>query len=372
MKLVYFRGKQLNFGDDLNGVLWPRLLPDLFDDMGAEGFLGIGTLIGMATPGCLRLHVFSTGAGYDAVDTWRTERKVWCVRGPITAKLLGVDAALTDGAILTPEIMGPPPGDPTGRIVGVVPHWQSLHFPGWEVACRAAGFRLISPIDTPERVHAAIGSVSLVLTESLHGAIFADTMGIPWVPFVTTRNVSALKWVDWCLSVGVAFTPVPLPPPSAAAALAFGRPGGGDGKAPLRFDAEAAMTEFRQRVAMHAVVSLAAPQHHARAQAAPGLAARMRAGLQEAAQRSPAVSRALGYSPARTAARLAAAARLEPKLSAASRRADLRSAMLERLSAFERSQRTVEPRGVPTGVSSGVSGGFPSGIPGDVTAGVER
>src|ERR1700733_3845761 len=182
MKLVYFRGKQLNFGDDLNGVLWPRLLPDLFDDMGAEGFLGIGTLIGMATPGCTRLHVFSTGAGYDAVDTWQTERQVWCVRGPITARLLGTDAA--------------------GRWVGVVPHWQSLLFPGWQAACDAAGFRLISPIDTPERVHAAIGSVSLVLTESLHGAIFADTMGIPGGPFVTTRNVSALKWVDWCLSVG--------------------------------------------------------------------------------------------------------------------------------------------------------------------------
>ena len=75
MKLVYFRGKQPNFGDDLNAVLWPRLLPGLFDETGAEGFLGIGTLIGMATPGCLRLHVFSTGAGYDAVETWRTERR---------------------------------------------------------------------------------------------------------------------------------------------------------------------------------------------------------------------------------------------------------------------------------------------------------
>jgi len=349
MKLVYFRGRQPNFGDDLNGVLWPRLLPGLFDEMGAEGFLGIGTLIGMATPGCLRLHVFSTGAGYDPVDTWRIDRKVWCVRGPITAKLLGVDAALTDGAILTPEIMGPPGGDPTGRIVGVVPHWQSLHFPGWEAACRAAGFRLISPIDTPERVHAAIGSVSLVLTESLHGAIFADTMGIPWVPFVTTRNVSALKWVDWCMSVGVAFAPVPLPPPSAAAALAFGRPGGGDRKTPLQFDAEAALTEFRQRVAMHALASQAAPAHGASGQAAPGLAARLRARLQEASSRSLLVSRALGYSPARTASRLAAASRLEPKLSSASRRADLRAAMLERLSAFERSQRTGAPQGIPVG-----------------------
>jgi succinoglycan biosynthesis protein ExoV len=328
MKLVYFRGRQPNFGDDLNGLLWPRLLPELFDGAGAEGFLGIGTLVGMPTPGCARLHVFSTGAGYDAIDTWRTERRIWCVRGPITGRLLGTDAVLTDGAILAPDIMEPSAGDRTGRAVGVVPHWQSLHFPGWEAACKAAGFQLISPIDTPERVHAAIGSVSLVLTESLHGAIFADTMGIPWVPFVTTRNVSALKWVDWCLSVGMTFAPVPVPPPSAAAALAFGRPERGAGAGPLSFDAETAMTEFRQRVAMHGAPAVA-----------PGLGSRARVGLREAARRSPAVSRMLGYGPDRTAARLAEAARLEPKLSAGSLRADLRSAMLERLWAFERTQR---------------------------------
>ncbi|MDR3536963.1 MAG: hypothetical protein P4L71_10735 [Acetobacteraceae bacterium] len=339
MKLVYFHGKQPNFGDDLNAMLWPRLMPGMFDEAGNEGFLGIGTLIGMATPGCTRLHVFSTGAGYDAVDTWQTKRRIWCVRGPITAQLLGTDAALTDGAILTPEVMGPPAGDPTGRAVGVIPHWQSLHFPGWDAACQAAGFRLISPIDTPERVHAAIGKVSLVLTESLHGAILADTMGIPWIPFVTTRNVSALKWVDWCLSVGVAFTPVPLPPPSASAALAFGRPDGGTGAGPLSFDAEAAMTEFRQRVAMHGSAS-----------AAPGLAVWARAGLREVARHSALVSRVLGYGPSRTAARLVDAAQLEPKLSAASRRADLRSAMLERLRAFEHTQR----QGASTGVSVAV------------------
>jgi succinoglycan biosynthesis protein ExoV len=305
--------------------------------MGAEGFLGIGTLVGMPTPGCLRLHVFSSGAGYDAIETWRTERTVWCVRGPITARLLGVDAALTDGAILTPEVLGPPLGDPTGRAVGVVPHWQSLHFPGWNAACKAAGFRLISPIDTPERVHAAIGSVSLVLTESLHGAIFADTMGIPWIPFVTTRNISALKWVDWCLSVGVTFTPVPLPPPSASAALAFGRPDRGTGNRPLHFDAEAAMTEFKQRVAIHGAVQASVP----------GPAARARAALQALARHRPLVSRALGYGPARTAARLVDAARLEPRLSKASRRADLRAAMLEQLRAFERSQLSGARRTVP-------------------------
>jgi succinoglycan biosynthesis protein ExoV len=341
MKLVYFHGKQPNFGDDLNGVLWPRLMPGLFDDQGTEGFLGIGTLIGMATPGVTRLNVFSTGAGYDSVDSWQMDRKVWCVRGPITAKLLGAEpeAALTDGAILTPDVMPAAAGDPTGRAVGVVPHWQSLHHPGWDEACRAAGFRLISPIDTPERVHAAIGGVSLILTESLHGAIFADTMGIPWVPFVTTRNVSAMKWVDWCLSVGVDFAPKPLPPPSASAALAFGRPdqGGADGL--LHFDAEAAMTEFRQRVAMH--------QGHAAATAAPGMKARLRSAVREAARRSPLVSRALGFSPARTAEHLAKAAKVAPKLSAASHRATLRVAMLERLRAFEQLHRPATAKPVP-------------------------
>jgi succinoglycan biosynthesis protein ExoV len=298
----------------------------------------------MPTPGCIRLHVFSTGAGYDAIDTWRMERRIWCVRGPITARLLGTDAGLTDGAILAPDVLGPAAGDPTGRAIGVVPHWQSLHFPGWQAACAMAGFRLISPIDTPERVHAAIGSVSLVLTESLHGAIFADTMGIPWIPFVTTRNVSALKWVDWCLSVGVTFAPVPLPPPSASAALTFGRPGRGTGDAPLRFDAEAAMSEFRQRVAMHGSDA-----------AAPGLAVRARAILREAARHSSGVNWALGYGPGRTAARLADAARLRPTLSATSRRADLRSAMLERLWAFERTQRP--------GTFSGSGSGVPAGVP---------
>ena len=139
-----------------------------------------------------------------------------------------------------------------------------------------AGFRLISPIDTPNRCMRRLVRSSLVLTESLHGAIFADTMGIAGFPFVTTRNVSALKWVDWCLSVGVSFAPVPLPPPSRRRHADLRPAGRGTGDAPLRFDAEAAMTEFRQRVAMHGAEPMA-----------PGLAARARAGLREAARRSP-------------------------------------------------------------------------------------
>ncbi len=326
MQLIYCQGQELNFGDDLNAVLWPSLLPRLLDGAGREGFLGIGTLVGRPFSGCAHLHVFSSGAGYDPIERWQNEHTVWCVRGPLTAKLLGVtaDLAVTDGAILAPALFGPAAGDASGRAIGVVPHWESLHFPGWNAACAAAGMRLISPVDTPANVHAAIGAMSLVLTESLHGAILADAMGVPWIPIASTGNVSALKWVDWCLSVGVSFAPMPIAPPSVAAALAFGRPMGGQtGRVVL--DAEAALAAFRGRM----MGSLHAPQT---------LRHRAKSVLRAVAGRRASASRMLGFSPARTAAALALAAGLAPSLSRDTWRSLLRERMQEKLLAFERAQ----------------------------------
>lgn len=334
MQLTYYRGRQMNFGDDLNPVLWPRLLPDTLDGTGSEGFLGIGTLIGRPFPGLSHLHVFSSGAGYDAIDSWAMPRTIWCVRGPITARLLGQpEAALTDGAILAPEVLALPApwAHPTGRI-GVVPHWESLHFPGWQDACAAADMALISPIDTPANVCAAIGSMSLLLTESLHGAILADTMGVPWIPIVTTRNVSALKWVDWCLSVGVAFAPVAVPPPCAAAALAYGRPTPTHGMRRRSLDADDAMAEFRARTAAPAAVAHPAV-----------LRTRAKAVLREITGRHALASRLLGFSPARTAHALDDAACLGATLSRASHRAELRERMRARLLDFARHQARSAP-----------------------------
>jgi len=320
MQLIYFRGKQQNFGDDLNAELWPRLLPGLFAADHRAGFLGIGTIIGMNLPSCDSLDIFSSGAGYARLDDWHPGRRVWCVRGPLTAQLLGCspDVALTDGAILAPELFNEAASDPGGHI-GVVPHWESLHFPGWTQTCEQAGMRLITPIDTPANVIRGLRSCRLVLTESLHGAILADALDIPWIPFISTRNVSAFKWVDWCLSVGLTFAPVTISPPSVNAALHFGRPDQMPRDQPRAYDAEAALAEYRGRLN-----SAAAP--------APG---RVRAllldGARRAASHGTVLGRAMGFHPGRTAAALRRAADLPPALSRRSLRVSLRDRMMDRL-----------------------------------------
>jgi succinoglycan biosynthesis protein ExoV len=324
MKLVYAYQTRANFGDALNEVLWERLIPGLLDDDPREGFLGIGTLVGFPVERDSTVHVFSSGAGYDGVTAWQGSRRVWCVRGPLTAHLLGLEpgVALTDGALLAPAVLevARAPMNAAGSI-SVVPHWQSLRYSGWDRACDDAGLRLISPLDTPERVHAAIAGSRLVLAEALHAAICADSLGVPWIPFVSTANISLFKWVDWCASVGVAFAPMVLPPPSADAVLAFGRPNLGRWGARRNIDAETALAELHGRT-----------RHAARGRgAAPGtLRPVLRRVLAEASGR---------YTPARTAEALRAAALGPVTLSHEGERERLRTQLLERLHALAASVR---------------------------------
>jgi succinoglycan biosynthesis protein ExoV len=50
MLLYRWQGKARNFGDELNLLIWPRLLPDFFDADPAEMFLGIGSILDAAMP----------------------------------------------------------------------------------------------------------------------------------------------------------------------------------------------------------------------------------------------------------------------------------------------------------------------------------
>nr|WP_246733471.1 polysaccharide pyruvyl transferase family protein [Methylobacterium sp. BTF04] len=256
--MKYYVSAVPNFGDDLNAALWPHFVPEIFDDSTTEAFIGIGTIIGFPCTPQTRLNVFSTGAGNDPLSRWADlDVTYWCVRGPLSARLLGLspDHAISDGAVLTPLAKGFPHARAGTSGVLVIPHWQSLNDPGWDEVARLTGFELLDPRGSPETVIARIANAQCVLTESLHGAILADTYGIEWAPFATTGNFQISKWLDWALSCGRDLTINFVPPPSADGIMRHGRPPAPFGHSVVITDGMA-MQEMQTRTAEKRTPSL--------------------------------------------------------------------------------------------------------------------
>ncbi len=223
MKLYYYRHPEGNFGDELNRWLWPRLLPGLLDGVCAHEpalraandrepalFLGIGTILNDDVPPTPRKVVFGAGTGYGPPPRLDGRWHVYGVRGPLSARVLGLPSrlAIGDPAMLVPLAAPPPPAAPAG--VAYLPH-VSVADP-WRDLCAEQGVHFLDPRAPVEEIIAGIRGCDLLLTEAMHGAIVADVLRVPWVALRSYRHINAFKWRDWCLSVGLAYRPQFLAP----------------------------------------------------------------------------------------------------------------------------------------------------------------
>lgn len=214
MKLYYFGGKDgvTNFGDELNLYLWPRLVPAAFIEDDGTQFVGIGTLLDDRLPPAPRTVVFGAGVGYHGPPRRDRSWEVYCVRGPLSARALGLppDAAVTDPAALITRINQPAT---TGRprwTHAFMPHWESEP-DQWPLVCAAAGVGFIDPRWPTGRILEALQCTDVLLTEAMHGAIVADALRIPWVAVHTGPQIKTVKWEDWCRSMELEYRPSVLP-----------------------------------------------------------------------------------------------------------------------------------------------------------------
>ncbi len=228
MKLFYYQDPEGNFGDDLNAWLWPRLIPDLLDDDDSTLFVAIGSILDRRIPQEPQKVVFGTGVGYGLLPVLDERWQIWCVRGPLTARALGLPArlAVIDPAALVRTIRTTPAA--VSHSVSFVPHFRSPRRAeavglNLDKLCASAGINYIDPRKGVEHVLAAIESSEMVLAEAMHGAIVADALRIPWVPLQLYDQILNLKWQDWCGSLGIKYTPllhVPAPDNDSAASIA--------------------------------------------------------------------------------------------------------------------------------------------------------
>jgi succinoglycan biosynthesis protein ExoV len=242
MRLYHWQGHAPNFGDELNTLLWPRLLPGFFDDDAGEIFLGIGSVLDSRHPAAARKIVAGAGyGGYQAPPVLDESWTIHWVRGPRTAAGLGLptDCGLGDPASLIDRdllaaMLGPDwaASIPERREVGFMPHFETACRGAWQRAAALAGLLFIDPRDDPGAVINAIARCRLLVSEALHGVIVADALRVPWVPAAPFAPIHAAKWQDWGDAMGVPIEFAHLTPSSFAerlrlSGLAGGRVGRG-------------------------------------------------------------------------------------------------------------------------------------------------
>ncbi len=119
------------------------------------------------------------------------------MRGPRTARALGLPESIGigDAATLLRTLNVPFVRD--SRYVGFMPHWQSLSRGNWRRVCELAGIRLIDSRSPVEQIILEILGCEVLITEAMHGAIVADTLRVPWVPVLPIDHAHREKWFDW-------------------------------------------------------------------------------------------------------------------------------------------------------------------------------
>ena len=208
-RLHYYRDEFGNFGDDLNPWLWPRLLPNLLHAAAAPALVGIGTIVNEQLPDGPKVIV-GAGVGYGDVPRLTEDWAVHFVRGPRTARALGLPAscAITDPAHLITQFIRPMP---RGKGTVFIPHHVSALRADWKSVAESAGMTYVDPASGPITVVNAIRSANLVVTSAMHGAIVADAFRVPWIRVREYSHLNDFKWQDWGDSLGVDTSSQQLP-----------------------------------------------------------------------------------------------------------------------------------------------------------------
>lgn len=212
MKLWYWDGG--NFGDDLNTWLWEQLFPKPINQCFSDDvlFLGIGSVLNHRIPEHpAKKIVFGSGFGYGSLPHLTDRWHFYCVRGPLTAKALGLseNVAISDSAMLVRELIEPAE---TFQHVAFMPHHWTAMKGDWKSICESVSIQYIDPKGSVSNTLEVIRHSSLLITEAMHGAIIADALRVPWIPVRSRRGILNFKWQDWSNSLNLDHKFELLPP----------------------------------------------------------------------------------------------------------------------------------------------------------------
>ncbi|WP_265501156.1 polysaccharide pyruvyl transferase family protein [Paracoccus beibuensis] len=192
----------------MNLWFWDHFLSGWRDHYPDRTLFGIGSILGTRVLQAYdRVLVCGSGSGYSSLGPVDPDRvRISWVRGPLTARLLGLDdsIAISDPASLLtvmPEFAQLPRG---GNGTIFIPHRSTAQLQiNWGRIGQMCNLQVVLPNQDAKEVIRKIIGADLVVTESMHGAIMADAFRIPWVPIKISNQFNDHKWNDWAMGLGL-------------------------------------------------------------------------------------------------------------------------------------------------------------------------
>lgn len=207
MKQLYWSSTHGNFGDDMNEWFWDHFLPGWKTWVTDHTLVGIGTILNRSLlPSKRSLLIVGSGVGYGNIPVLTDYGKcdIRCVRGRISAELLGIDKHL---AVIDPAVMVSQMQEfhnvPKNKNIIFIPHFSSVINTKicWDKVCKNIGIDFVSPLNHSKDVIRTIASAKLVIAESMHAAIIADSFRVPWISVRAHQAFNICKWYDWADSL---------------------------------------------------------------------------------------------------------------------------------------------------------------------------
>lgn len=222
MKIIYYNSDKGNVGDELNVWLWERLFDKSFLDKNSDtALLGIGSILLENSTFVNDANAYKRkiilGTGVRSITENIQLDNSWYVsfvRGPYSSFRLTNSTTnyISDGAYFI-GLLGEYKNYlalPKKHEIGFVPYFKSANLIDWEKLCAKQGWHLISPVTKDiNGFMEEIASCKTIISEAMHGAIFADILRIPWKRFryyshiYEGEKVSEFKWTDWLASIEI-------------------------------------------------------------------------------------------------------------------------------------------------------------------------
>lgn len=126
------------------------------------------------------------------------------IRGPITEQFLPQKTQAIphgDGGLLVSNFI---PGAKVQKGVGLMPHLSTeLRFPRIKCLCEELNIKYISPRVEGDVGARMISGLDFLITEAMHGAIVADSYGVPRINITFSKGINLYKWEDYHYGVGL-------------------------------------------------------------------------------------------------------------------------------------------------------------------------